>query len=271
MWQRRWIAEAVVVVLIASAGFMIGSRYVASFMKTEKPDFGQTEFSAAVMLTCGRGFAQPARSSSALIDFLAGNSDRFSCEQMTPEMKPDGVNLTQKLYRYLMTAVALQWKWSGISWTGLAPLFGVAFAVTTCAAYGLLRLAAPLPIAAAGAVPLLVSAHQLAYLPQLRDYAKAPFILLLILILARLVVGPFEPRRALALAVAFGLVLGIGFGFRNDLLINIPPFLFCLFLVVRGRWRDHVRLKFACLGAASGTAGSWSFCRRSTTSRRSVL
>src|SRR5438067_886909 len=141
--------DIIVIAVIAGAGFLIGSRYVAAFMRTTKPEFGQPEFSAAVMLTCGRGFAEPAIHSPALLDFLAGRTDTFSCGQLTPQMTPHGVNLTQRLYRYLMIAVAWQWKWTGISWSGLPPLFGICFAVTLCAAYGLFRLAVNPIVAAA--------------------------------------------------------------------------------------------------------------------------
>ncbi len=237
--------------MIAAAAFWWGSSYYAAFTQTRQPDFGQTEFSAAVMLACGRGFAQPAISTPALDAFLGSRVDTFSCDQLTTAMTPHGVNFTQKLYRYLMTAVAWQWKWSGISWSGLSTLAGVLFALTSCAAYGLFRLAAPVPVAMAGTAAVGMSAHHLGYLPELRDYAKAPFILILMLILAHLVTPPFTRSRALTLSLLFGLVLGIGFGFRNDLLINIPPFLFCLFFVAPGRWRDNLRLKAGCLAAAA--------------------
>src|SRR5260370_37060222 len=62
---------------------------------------------------------------------------------------------------------------------------------------------------------------------------------------------PLRSRRSLALASAFGVVLGIGFGFRNDLLINVPPFVVVLAVLTPGRLRDHLPLKAACLAAAA--------------------
>jgi hypothetical protein len=253
MRRRRAVRDVVIVLFIAVAGFEEASRFASAYTAWTWPFFGQSEFSAAVMLTCGRGFAMPRTSTPELDDFLALKTNTFSCDQLTPAMTPNGLNLTQRLYRYLMTAVAWQWKWSGISWRGLSTLSGIIFAVTLCAAYGLFRLGAGPLLALAGVVPLAVSAHHLTHTSDLRDYAKAPFMLLLILIMARLAMPPFERRRALLLATAFGLVLGIGFGFRNDLLINIPPFLFCLFFVAPGRWRDGLALKAGCFVAAAAT------------------
>jgi hypothetical protein len=249
----RAVRDVVAVVFIAVAGFVVGSRVAAGHAAVVTPFFGQTEFAPAVMLTCGREFARPRVSPPALDDFLALKTDTFSCDQLTPAMTPNGVNVTQGLYRYLMTAVAWQWKWSGISWRALSTLSGIIFAVTLCAAYGLFRLGAGPALACAAVVPLALSTHHLAFTSELRDYAKAPFMLVLLLILGRLVMPPFERRRALLLATAFGVVLGIGFGFRNDLLINIPPLVFCLFFVVPGRWRDHLKLKAACLAVAALT------------------
>jgi hypothetical protein len=251
--RNRALREAVVVAFIAVAGFIEASRFSAGYLAWTKPFFGQSEFSAAVMLTCGRGFAAPRASTPALDAFLELKTDTFSCDQLTPAMTPGGMSLTQRLYRYLMTAVAWQWKWSGISWSSLSTLSGIIFAVTLCAAYGLFRLVAGPALALIGVVPLALSAHQLGLTSELRDYAKAPFMLLLILLLARLARPPFARRRALVIATVFGIVLGIGFGFRNDLLINIPPFLFCLFFVVPGRWRDNLKLKAGCLAAAAAT------------------
>ena len=222
-WYRRtWILDLLCIAVVASGGMLIGSRYVGVFQQTARAFFDQKEFAPAVLLACGRGYVTPAVPTPALDRFLDGTVDTFSCDQLPPSTPAGELHFMQALYRYLMTAVAWQWKWSGISWSGLTPLFGILFALTLCAAYGLFRLAGPPLAALLAVVPLTVSAHHLGFLPQLRDYAKAPFILLLILIMARLAVTPLKRRRALLLAAAFGLVLGIGFGFRNDLLINIP-------------------------------------------------
>jgi hypothetical protein len=149
-----------------------------------------------------------------------------------------------------MTVVALKWKWSGVSWSGLAPLFGLVFAVTLCAAYGLFRLTAGPAVSALAVLPLAISAHQLAYLPHLRDYAKAPFILFLLLIVVRLALPPYSRRRSLCLAATFGALLGVGLGFRNDLLITVPPFVGVVLLLLPVRWRDELATKAACLGLA---------------------
>jgi hypothetical protein len=96
-------------------------------------------------------------------------------------------------------------------------------------------------------------------IPYLRDYAKAPFILGLMLLMARLAIGPMKPRRVLAHAGAFGALLGLGFGFRNDLLICAPPFTAVVLFCVPGHSWAHLRLKMAALtlAALTFTIAAW--------------
>ena len=81
---------------------------------------------------------------------------------------------------------------------------------------------------------MCLSSLQLANLPNLRDYAKAPFTLALVMILIAMVVRPMAPAHVLLLSLAYGLVLGIGYGFRTDLLVDIPPFLIAVALFLPG-------------------------------------
>src|SRR5256885_14813472 len=154
-----------------AAGARMGSWYYSAYQRLGPAGFGQSGFGAAVSLACGRGFVNPAPN-RALSDFLSLHVDTFSCSQLSAA-SAGPPNITQGLYRYLMTAVALWWRWAGVSWSGLAPVFGVVFAVTLCVAYGLFRLAAGPPLALAAVAAFATSSHHLGYLPSLRDYGKA--------------------------------------------------------------------------------------------------
>ncbi|HVZ23107.1 MAG TPA: hypothetical protein VG871_18670 [Vicinamibacterales bacterium] len=242
--------------LVFVAGAVLGGRYMAAYQEPAPED---QEFAPAVTSACGRGFVNPTAAIPALQAFLHRQTPSFDCARLPAELSPAPLDLPQRLYRYLMDAVALQWRWSGVSWRSLAPLFGVLFGLTLCVLYGLFRIAGGPLAGVIGVVALGVSAHHLAYLPQLRDYAKAPFILCLILIAAHLAMPPFNRTRSLALSALFGLVLGVGLGFRNDLLINVPPFLGVVLLLTPVRWRDELQLKGACIGVAAAVfvAAAW--------------
>lgn len=240
------------------AGYALGYRYHQAFRASgEKEDFGQYTFAAAVALACGHGFSDIGTDGIGSVmppelnQFLTLKQDTFDCALLPPRIPHVVPNLTQGLYRYLMGSVAAIWMVKGLSWSGLSPLFGAAYALTLVAAYGLFRVGMGRVIALLMTTVLAVSAIHLGYLPYLRDYAKAPFILGLILIMALVAKPPFERRRALLLSAAFGAVLGIGFGFRNDLLINIVPWVVVLLLCTPVRWREQLALKAACIATSA--------------------
>jgi hypothetical protein len=249
--RRTVFWDVCLLLAVFASGAVIGSRYVAAFQQRGSEEFGQPEFGAAVAFACGHGFLNPRGESPALTAFLDRRVDRLSCADLGPALRFVAPNFTQRLYRYLMTAVGLTWKWTGVSWSGLAPLFGLMFACTLCAAYGLFRLAGGPVAGLLGVVPLAVSAHHLGILPALRDYAKAPFLLLVILVMARLALPPFSRAKALALSCVFGLTLGIGFGFRNDILISVPPFVLVIALLLPVKWYEEIRVKAACVALAA--------------------
>src|SRR6185436_13700026 len=112
------------------------------------------------------------------------------------------------------------------------------------------RLAMGRALAAAAALAIMVSALHLGNLPGLRDYAKAPFILGLLLIAAHLAARSGRPRSPAVLAAIFGATLGIGFGFRNDIVVVVPVFVVALLLWDRPRDAGAVRSRLAALAAA---------------------
>ena len=88
----------------------------------------------------------------------------------------------------------------------------------------LLRLVSGRVLATVGAAFVLTSPLFMVELPQFRDFAKVPFMLGLAWLMAQLLMPSISPRRLLAVSTAYGAVLGVAIGFRNDALITIPPF-----------------------------------------------
>jgi hypothetical protein len=142
---------------------------------------------------------------------------------------------------------------------GLAPLFGVLYGLTTALAYANFRLIVGRAAAMAATAALTVSTLHLTNLPNLRDYAKAPLTLALVFVLVALAVRPWRPRTVLLLSLAYGLILGIGYGFRTDLLIDIPPFLITMALFMPGGVLRNLPIKIAAIGlcAAGFVAAGW--------------
>jgi hypothetical protein len=222
----RRVDAAIAAALFVVSG-CIGAAYVRAVVAAGgKPWFYQEQFGTSVMLACGQGYRNPDEARvPALGAFLARTTDRFSCAALPPDLPAKPLTSMQRAFRYLMTTVGTTWWIAGdVSWGSLSPLYGLLFATTIVMTYALFRIAASPPIAAALSAALTVSTLHLVYLPHLRDYSKAPFVLALLVGLAWLATGPPRPRRVLAIAAAYGVVLGVGMGFRNDLLIAFPPF-----------------------------------------------
>jgi len=252
-WFSGLRADLLIVCALFALGFGVGSSYMRTFNRSGGvADFGQPEFGAAVALACRGAFVNLGYTATpGLARFLTRASDVFSCNELPATLGSGELNITQRLYRYLMSAVALVWGLRGVSWSGLWPLFGAMFGSVIALAYGLFRLGSGRALAVAASLALVVSAIHLGHLPYLRDYAKAPFMLALLLVMARMAVGPVTARRMIGYGTAFGVILGIGFGFRNDLLIHVPPFLAVVFLCLPGKVASNLRVKAAAVGAAA--------------------
>ncbi|HEV2983843.1 MAG TPA: hypothetical protein VGX46_05615, partial [Vicinamibacterales bacterium] len=251
--------------LLFATAVLVGSAYVRVFdrsgartpvdlrsLSQRSMWFGQSEFGAAVALACGRGFVDPGYTfTPGLAAFLTLKADRFSCAELPPVLAARAPNVTQRLYRHLMWAAAGVWAIRGVSWSLLWPLFGVLYGATIAVCYGLFRLGMGRAMSCVAALALTVSAVHLGHLPGLRDYAKAPFILGLILIAVHLAKRVDRPRSALVLAALFGAVLGVGFGFRNDILIVVPIFLAALLVWAPPRDARATGMRAAALVIAS--------------------
>ena len=227
----------------------VGVVYCRAFERSKAPpEPWVKELGAAVAFACGRGYGDPGYAPSpAVTAFLEKQTDRVSCTELPESAAIGPPNFTQRLYRYMTLSAGLTWRLFGASWTSLALLFGVLHGASAAATYGLFRLATRRMPALVGTLIVTLSPIQLRYLPQLREYAKAPFILALMLILGLLVMRSFSRRRMFALAIGYGAVMGIGLGFRNDLLIQVLPFIATVALFLPVPLRSHLKAKCTAL------------------------
>jgi hypothetical protein len=253
-----WI-DGVIVVVMLTLATIAGSWSWNRSVARSPAFFYQSYYEPAVMVACGKGFVVAQPQVPAMAAFLEQRVDRFSCDDIPPDAKLGTEGLYQTPWRYLMVAVGLAWRILGISWSGMGPFFGTLFAVTIAAGYGIFRLGMGRPLAVLGACALSVSALQLSTLPRLRDYAKAPFTLILIFLLGLLVTRRSTWKAVLAIATGYGVVLGIGYGFRTDVLASIPPFYVALIGFLKGGVFQNIRLKVAAglLCAATFLASGW--------------
>ena len=228
--RYHFVADVVAGLAVGVLAFLAGSN---AYQQSPRQSFYQSEFGPAVMVAAGRGFVNPQPTPSGSLDlFLSRRSEavdpsRLDIDRIVP------INQLQSAHYYLMTAVGLWWRLTSIAWNQLAGVVGLLSAAAAVAVFGLARLFVPVAPAALAALWFATSPLQLGYAPHLRDYAKAPFILAAAAIAVALVIKPMSMRQALLLGAAAGAVIGLGIGFRMDVLIMAPITLACV-AVFRG-------------------------------------
>src|SRR5580765_3932624 len=144
MMRRRGLPDAAIVVALSASAMAVGVLYCRAFERSRTPpEPWARELSAAVAFACGHGFVDPGYEPSPQVAaFLDKKIDRLSCGEALPAgvpMRPP--NFTQALYRYMTLSAGLTWRLLGVSWTSLSLLFGLLYAVSVGAVYGLLQLA----------------------------------------------------------------------------------------------------------------------------------
>ncbi len=255
--SRNWAADGAVAAAVFLFGAFAGGLYNATWGGV--PQFWQnTTFMQAIMHVCGQGFENPMVSDiPGLEPFLDYKTDCFDCAAIPPNVRMlphDTSGMTfdeidayhpqaqfpgflawQRYHLYLIWAVWGCWRLFGVCWSALTPLCALLYGTTVASVYGLFRLGMRRGLAAAGAVLIAVSPLHLQMVPHIRDYAKAPFLLLVLLMMGYLV--KHSPRwwKVLGMSIVCGAVLGLGMGFRTDLGIAFPAF-FVILLLVRARW-----------------------------------
>lgn len=248
-WPPRHWPDVLLWALLSTCSYALAHQYLREASAAGlKPEFYQNRFGPAVMVACGRGFVSPDVGASPALDaFLRVERDAITCDAL-----PTGLRLTrlegqQRAWKYLLLTSAAIWRVGGISWTTLSTLSALLFAATIGLTFGLTRVFAGRAAASFAAIGTLLSPLQWSQVPNLRDYSKAPFVLASILLIAMVGRFPVRPRRLLGVAVAFGAVLGIGAGFRQDSLIAAPLFVLAVMVFLPGRFSEHLGLKAGML------------------------
>ena len=216
-----------------------------------QPAFYQQNFGPAVMMACGYGFTAPGaqESPASLSDFLQLRVQTFRCEDFSKTLIPEQVTWNGTWY-YLYGTVALIWKVTGVSWPALDGLAAALGAFELLALYGLFRLIASRVLSIACALIMLLAPDNLAQLMMLRDFSKAPFVLGATFILGFLILRPLGNRATVAIAGAFGVLVGFGYGFRSDLMVMVPFGAAVMLLLLPGRLRQTWPRNLAAATAA---------------------
>jgi hypothetical protein len=222
IFDRERLRLVLPFILIAIVTFWIGlSAYSWERERGVKPSFYQSYYEPAVRMACGQSFGVDP--SGALTDdmkrFLRLEAQTLSCDSVPLPAVLDPKPPTIAWY-HLFASTALIWKFTGVSWPILDGLAAALLSISATMLFALFRLLTPVPVAFGLAIISILPA--LNFLLYLRDLNKAPFILAALLVIAWLVLRTPTRLRLCGVMAMLGLWLGIGYGFRPDILIVLP-------------------------------------------------
>jgi tetratricopeptide (TPR) repeat protein len=255
---KRWV-DCVIILLLFLGGVFAGKAYLNA-IKTDQSAILGTEllYGPSVMLATGRGFYQPDTGVSPELRAFLRNEVETLNPEVLPEEIPEAPSSVAAYHRYLLYTVAFFWRVFGISWSSLELLVALMLGWCAAAAYGLFRLGMGRIISTVLALVFMLSPPILIMLPHLRDFSKAPFILTTIFLLLYFVKAKPVLSRLRLLLPLLGLVIGIGMGFRQDIIIFIPPAIvvacIALFRGDGGTWPRRAGVLFLFLVCLFGTA-----------------
>lgn len=220
--QTPRLREALLVGLVAVVS--LAASFLAMRVARDRgvvPFFYQRYYEAAVRVACGQPFGtdQDGKLSKEMSAFLSLERGTLSCEAVPRALHPNPNPPTRTWY-HLFVTVAAVWRVTGISWAAIDGIAAVMMSISAVCVYAIFRLWIPAVLA----VPLAVISilPGLRYLLYLRDLGKAPFILASLLVVAWLASRDLTRSRFFTVMIGIGLLLGVGYGFRPDVVIGLP-------------------------------------------------
>lgn len=206
---------------LAWFGYVWGAHKYAT--SPEKPEFYQSRFVPALNFACS------GRLSHVELDAASQAFMKMEIDAL-PSCAPVRAAAPQSIWRafdnqsaYMYAATAAVWRTAGVKWSSLSILAGIFGAVLAVAAFIFFRAFSPSTILAGLLsltflhVPIIGE-----FAPHLRDFSKAPFILLPLGLLAVAVTRRLSRRVTIALFAAAGAATAIGSGFRPDVAVISP-------------------------------------------------
>jgi len=212
---------------IATLGAILG---VLVLFQGRTVFFYQSFTPEIVYFACGHGLSHPGTVPPRLLAFLARESATFNCADLDPVGNPGPPGLFVLMQIYFSWIVAFIWSVSSISYRNLWPLVGLLSGLYCGGCFVLLRQFFGRISAVLGSCFLALSPAALPLIFLLRDYGKAPFFIWSIIFLIQAL--RVQRLKAMLLWVAASAAMvGIGCGFRADLIILLPLGMISLLLV----------------------------------------
>lgn len=234
--MKKVPTDLILFLLIAVLSSWIVYEHLTIRVKTIGKDyrFEQEWLVNAISIACGQGFTTPVAPYPENMQlFLEQKTNSMQFSDLPKNWGRWDNSRFVRTHYYLIYTIGTLWRWFGIHWDVLKLYAGIVFVITILATYITLYMFS-------GRIPafittcLAMNAPSLLFLlPSIRDYSKTTFFMLFLAIFTTLFY--FANKCAWRTAIfssLSGFIIGIGLGFRQDVLILF--FLGLLFISIIG-------------------------------------
>ena len=132
------------------------------------------------------------------------------------------VGIPWDLQRYFHLALSTWFRLVGPTVEGFISFQSISFAITSVLAFLIFRLGMGRVLSLACAAAIIFSPTHLVIAGLPIEYSKAPWVLAVVLLSAMIVLRDSSRRSVWGLALALGIVAGVGIGFKPDVIAVIP-------------------------------------------------
>ena len=252
----RWRPGIAAALFLFAVGACLGSYSYRQTFEAQGNPMGALlpEFRPAVLFASGRGMIIPEELDvPALEAFLSLDTATFDPVSLPHEIPGSHLFCSAQssfAQSHWLLFYSMGWCWRifGISHSSLQYLCALFYGFAAVALHLVFRLGMGRMTSIVGALMVLLLPPFLGVAPLLRDFSKAPFILLFIALAGNVLKQRGSGRTLLQYSMLLGVVVGIGYGFRQDMLICVPVLLATLlFAPLHGNWRFLYRVSALAL------------------------
>ena len=252
--RRR--ADIVVVMAVFCLGCVLGAHTYHTALAVHDNPLGTvlSELAPAVLFAAGHGMIRPeALDVPALDAFLAAETNVFDTDALPSVVSGSHIVADAESgfflrHWLLMYGVGWCWRIVGVTHASLSFLCAFMVGLTALALYCLFRLGMGRILSVMGTLWVILLPPFLAVAPMLHHVGKTPFLLLSLALAGYLLKHRTAPEHLLRCGVAFGVVIGLGMGFRQEVAYSLPvAFLVMLTAPIQGGWRPLYRMAACAL------------------------
>jgi hypothetical protein len=212
--------------LVAALCVLLLATIVAYRYLDERFDFSYRDCSEDLLYPCIGRFGwtiktAPLEASTEWQAFVQRRVTSLDCDAFR-ELPQVDAGHTWDLQRYLHATLSGLFWLNGPHRSVFVGFLTFMFGLTVLACYGLFRLAVSPLIASLATLPMIFSDLHLRSAIHPNEYVKAPFILGSLFFLGLIVRRELGLRGLISVSVAAGLTVGLGIGFKPDVLVCLP-------------------------------------------------